>query len=93
MFRSRAVLLSAAPKDGQLVLVRARLTLYEARGDYQLAVESLQPAGHGALQLAFEALKKKLESEGLFGAERKKPLPAFIKRLALITSPRGCSHP
>jgi exodeoxyribonuclease VII large subunit len=91
MFRSRAALLSAAPRDGQMVLVRARLTLYETRGDYQLAVESLQPAGQGALQLAFEALKKKLASEGLFEAERKKTLPAYIKRLALITSPRGAA--
>lgn len=91
MFRSRAMLLDAAPKDGQLVLVRARLTLYEARGDYQLAVESMQPAGQGALQLAFEQLKRKLDAEGLFAAARKKPLPAFVKRLALITSPRGAA--
>lgn len=91
MFRSRAVLLSAAPKDGQMVLVRARLTLYEARGDYQLAVESMQPAGQGALQLAFEQLKRKLDAEGLFRIERKKPLPAFVNRLALITSPRGAA--
>jgi exodeoxyribonuclease VII large subunit len=91
MFRSRASLLSAPPKDGQMVLVRARLTLYEARGDYQLAVESMQPAGQGALQLAFEQLKRKLDAEGLFRIERKKPLPAFVKRLALITSPRGAA--
>lgn len=91
MFRSRAALLGAAPKDGQMVLVRARLTLYEARGDYQLAVESMQPAGQGALQLAFEQLKRKLDAEGLFRIERKKPLPAFVNRLALITSPRGAA--
>lgn len=91
MFRSRAMLLDAAPKDGQLVLVRARLTLYEARGDYQLAVESMQPAGQGALQLAFEQLKRKLDGEGLFAVARKKPLPTFVKRLALITSPRGAA--
>ena len=91
MFRNRAMLLGAAPKDGQMVLVRARLTLYEARGDYQLAVESMQPAGQGALQLAFEQLKQKLEAEGLFRAENKKPLPAFVKRLALITSKSGAA--
>jgi exodeoxyribonuclease VII large subunit len=91
MFRNRAMLLGSAPKDGQMVLVRARLTLYEARGDYQLAVESMQPAGQGALQLAFEQLKQKLEAEGLFRAENKKPLPAFVKRLALITSKSGAA--
>lgn len=91
MFRNRAMLLESAPKDGQLVLVRARLTLYEARGDYQLAVESMQPAGDGALQLAFEQLKQKLDAEGLFQPQRKQALPRFIKRLALITSPRGAA--
>jgi exodeoxyribonuclease VII large subunit len=91
MFRNRAILLESKPKDGQLVLVRARLTLYEARGDFQLAVESMQPAGQGALQIAFEQLKQKLDSEGLFNPQSKKLLPAFIKRLALITSPRGAA--
>ena len=91
MFKNRAMLLESAPKDGQLVLVRARLTLYEARGDYQLAVESMQAAGQGALQLAFEQLKQKLDSEGLFNHQAKKPLQPFIKRLALITSPRGAA--
>lgn len=91
MFRNRAMLLESAPKDGQLVLVRARLTLYEARGDYQLAVESMQAAGQGALQIAFEQLKQKLDGEGLFNSQRKKPLAPFIKRLALITSPRGAA--
>jgi len=91
MFKNRAMLLESTPKDGQLVLVRARLTLYEARGDYQLAVESMQAAGQGALQLAFEQLKQKLDSEGLFNPQSKKPLQPFIKRLALITSPRGAA--
>lgn len=91
MFRNRAMLLESAPKDGQLVLVRARLTLYEARGDYQLAIESMQPAGDGALQLAFEQLKQKLDAEGLFQPQRKNALPRLIKRLALITSPRGAA--
>ncbi len=91
MFRNRAILLSAPVKDGQLVLVRARVTLYEARGEYQLSVESIEPAGQGALQLAYERLKATLAAEGLFAAERKRPLPLWLKRLGLITSPRGAA--
>ena len=91
MFRNRAMYLSTALKDGQQILVRARLTLYEARGDYQLSIESAEPAGQGALQQAFEQLKAKLDAEGLFNSDRKKPLPLFSKRLALITSPRGAA--
>lgn len=91
MFRSRAMYLPQPVKDGQQVLVRARVTLYEPRGDYQLAVESIEPAGQGALQQAFEALKRKLEAEGLFAPARKKPLPIFVRRLALLTSPRGAA--
>jgi exodeoxyribonuclease VII large subunit len=91
MFRNRAMLLSAPIKDGQLVLVRARVTLYEARGEYQLSVESIEPAGQGALQLAYERLKAKLDAEGLFATDRKRPLPRWLKRLGLITSPRGAA--
>lgn len=91
MFRNRALLLSGPIKDGQLVLVRARVTLYEARGEYQLSVESIEPAGQGALQLAYERLKATLAAEGLFAAERKRPLPLWLKRLGLITSPRGAA--
>lgn len=91
MFRNRAMLLPAPIQDGQLVLVRARVTLYEARGEYQLSVESIEPAGQGALQLAYERLKAKLMAEGLFAAERKRPLPLWLKRLGLITSPRGAA--
>lgn len=91
MFRNRAMYLPAALKDGQQILVRARLTLYEARGDYQLSVESAEPAGQGALQLAFEQLKARLDAEGLFHHDRKRPLPSVPKRLALITSPRGAA--
>ncbi|MBP7370960.1 MAG: exodeoxyribonuclease VII large subunit, partial [Arenimonas sp.] len=87
MFRNRALYVTTPIKDGQLVLVRARVTLYEARGDYQLAIESIDAAGHGALQLAFDRLKAQLEAEGLFSTQRKKPLPSFIKRLAILTSP------
>lgn len=91
MFRNRALYLTVPLKDGQQILVRARLTLYEARGDYQLSVESAEPAGQGALQLAFEQLKAKLDAEGLFSASNKRPLPPLLKRLALITSPRGAA--
>jgi len=91
LFRQRALLLRFRPGDGQKVLARARLSLYEPRGDYQLIVEHLEPAGEGALRQAFEALKAKLEAEGLFAAERKRSLPQFPRRLALITSPRGAA--
>ncbi|MBP7370659.1 MAG: exodeoxyribonuclease VII large subunit, partial [Arenimonas sp.] len=89
--RNRALYVTPPIKDGQLVLVRARVTLYEARGDYQLAIESIDAAGHGALQLAFDRLKVQLEAEGLFSTQRKKPLPSFIKRLAILTSPNGAA--
>lgn len=91
MFKSRAMYVTTPIKDGQLVLVRARVTLYEARGDYQLAVESIEAAGEGALQLEFERLKKQLEAEGLFASARKQALPPYIKRLAIMTSPNGAA--
>ena len=91
MFKNRAIYITTPIKDGQLVLVRARVTLYEARGEYQLSVESIEAAGEGALQLAFERLKKQLESEGLFAVDRKKALPTFIQRLAIMTSPNGAA--
>jgi exodeoxyribonuclease VII large subunit len=91
LFRQRAGLLRFRPADGQKVIARARLSLYEPRGDYQLIVESLEPAGEGALRQAFEALKIKLDAEGLFTAERKRSLPRFPRRLALLTSPRGAA--
>lgn len=91
LFRQRAGLLRFRPADGQKVIARARLSLYEPRGDYQLIVESLEPAGEGALRQAFEALKIKLDAEGLFAAERKRSLPRFPRRLALLTSPRGAA--
>lgn len=91
LFRQRAGLLRFRPADGQKVVARARLSLYEPRGDYQLIVESLEPAGEGALRQAFEALKLKLDAEGLFAAERKRSLPRFVRRLAVITSPRGAA--
>jgi exodeoxyribonuclease VII large subunit len=79
------------PEDGLHVTVRGSISVYEARGEYQIYVENIDPIGLGALQLAFEQLKKRLEAEGLFAAERKKPLPMLPSRIGLITSPRGAA--
>src|SRR5271167_851256 len=79
------------PEDGLKVSVRGSVSVYEARGEYQIYVESLEPLGRGALQLAFEQLKKQLEAEGLFDAARKKPLPLLPSRIGLITSPTGAA--
>jgi exodeoxyribonuclease VII large subunit len=91
LFRQKALLLRFAPRDGALVLARGRLTLYEARGDYQLVLEHLEDSGEGALRRAFEELKARLAAEGLFAAERKRPLPRFVRRLGVLTSPRGAA--
>ena len=88
-FRGNQRALSALPKDGMQVLVRARVSLYEGRGDYQLIVESLEEAGEGALRRAFELLKNRLAVEGLFDNAHKKPLPRLPKRIGIITSPSG----
>ena len=77
------------PQDGLSVLARGRVDVYEARGEYQLIVEILEPQGFGAQQVAFEQLKKKLAAEGLFAADRKRPLPRFPRRIGMVTSPRG----
>ena len=79
------------PEDGLKVTVRGSIGLYEQRGEYQIYVETMDPAGRGALQLAFEQLKRKLESEGLFDASHKKPLPRLPSRIGLITSPNGAA--
>jgi exodeoxyribonuclease VII large subunit len=79
------------PEDGLHVTVRGSISVYEARGEYQIYVENVEPVGLGALQLAFEQLKKRLEAEGLFAARRKKPLPMLPSRIGLITSPRGAA--
>src|SRR5215831_3498131 len=79
------------PEDGLKVTVRGSISVYEQRGEYQIYVESIEPVGRGALQLAFEQLKKRLEAEGLFDAGRKKPLPVLPSRIGLITSPRGAA--
>lgn len=79
------------PEDGLKVIVRGSVSVYEARGEYQIYVESIEPLGLGALQLAFEQLKKRLEAEGLFDPARKKPLPLLPQRIGLITSPTGAA--
>lgn len=91
LFKQKAIYLRFAPRDGALVLVRGRVTLYEARGEYQLVLEHMEEAGEGALRMAFEALKQSLAAEGLFAPERKRALPRFIGRLAVITSPTGAA--
>ena len=91
MYRSAHRYLKFKPQDGLAVLARGRLDLYEARGEYQLVVEFLEPQGHGALQLAFEQLKRKLAAEGLFDAARKRPLPRYPRRIGIVTSPRGAA--
>ena len=90
-FRSSHRYWKFKPRDGLAVLARGRVDVYEARGEYQLLVEMLEPQGLGALQLAFEQLKKKLAAEGLFEAARKRPLPRFPRRIGIVTSPRGAA--
>jgi exodeoxyribonuclease VII large subunit len=90
-FRSAHRFWKFKPQDGLAVLARGRIDVYEARGEYQLLVELLEPQGLGALQLAFEQLKKKLAAEGLFAAEHKRPLPRFPRRIGIVTSPRGAA--
>ena len=91
MFRTQARLLRFRPENGLQVLARGRITVYEARGELQLSAEYLEPKGAGALQIAFEQLKQKLQAEGLFDAERKKKIPALPRRIGVVTSPRGAA--
>ena len=91
MFRNRNLLVRFRPADGQQVMIRARVSFFEARGEFQLVAEHIEPAGEGALRRAFEALKAKLDQEGLFDAARKQPLPAFPRRVGLVTSPSGAA--
>ena len=90
-FRNAARLLRFRPENGKLFRARGRVSTYEGRGEYQLIVEVLEPAGLGALQLAFEQLKEKLEKEGLFKQERKRPIPAFPRRIGVVTSPKSAA--
>lgn len=88
-FRNNALRCRQQPGNGAQVVATGRVSVYEGRGDYQLIVESLEPAGEGALRAAFEALKQRLLAQGLFDAQHKKPLPAFAGKVAVVTSPTG----
>lgn len=89
LFRREAQMLRFQPADGMSVLVRGRLSVYESRGQLQLIADTIEPRGAGALQVAFEQLKRRLAAEGLFEAERKRTLPAFPRCIGVITSPHG----
>ncbi len=91
MFRMRNMHLPFRPEDGMQVLLRARIGLYEARGEYQLIVDHMEQAGDGALRRAFEALKQRLDKEGLFDSARKRPLPALPRCIGVVTSPTGAA--
>jgi len=91
MFKGKNSAVRFQPKDGDMVRLRARVTFYGPRGDCQLSVESMESAGEGALQQAFERLKNTLQTEGLFSPEHKKPLPTQPERVAIITSPVGAA--
>ncbi len=91
MFRSKAQALTFKAENGMKVLARGRVGLYEPRGDFQFIIEQLEDAGAGQLQRQFEQLKAQLQAEGLFASEQKKPLPAFPRRIGVITSPTGAA--
>jgi len=91
MFRSQARLLRFRPENGMQIVLRGRVTVYEDRGELQLSAECLEPKGAGALQIAFEQLKAKLEAEGLFEPSRKKPVPALPRSIGIVTSPQGAA--
>ena len=90
-FKTQVRAMKFRPENGLHVTVRGSISVYEARGDYQIYVESIEPVGLGALQLAFDQLKKRLEAEGLFSPDRKKPLPMLPRCIGLITSPTGAA--
>lgn len=91
MFRNRSVLVRFPVKDGARVLARGRVSLYEARGEFQVVIDHLEEAGEGALRRRFEELKRKLLAEGLFEAAHKQPLPVLPRRIGVITSPTGAA--
>jgi len=91
MFRSFNQRVRETPREGDQVRIRGKVTLYENRGDFQIIVEQIEPAGTGALQQAFEALKARLQQEGLFDVARKKPLPTLPRRIGVVTSPTGAA--
>jgi exodeoxyribonuclease VII large subunit len=90
-FRSANTRIRFRPTDGLHVRARGRLSVYEARGDYELIVEALDPVGAGALRIAFEQLRDRLQAEGLFAKELKRPLPVFPRRVGIVTSPTGAA--
>lgn len=91
MFRGQNQLLKFLPEDGLQVICSGRVSVYEPRGEYQVVVELMEPKGMGALQLAFEQLKERLEKEGLFDPAHKKPIPFFPQRIGIVTSPTGAA--
>src|SRR5688572_23018263 len=91
MFRSAVRSLKFKPEDGLHVIVRGRISVYEPKGEYQLVCEQMEPHGLGALQLAFEQLKRRLQSEGLFDAARKRALPALPRKIGIVTSLDGAA--
>ena len=91
MFRSQAVRLRFQPRQGMRVLARGRVTLYEARGEFQMVLDHMEEAGEGALRRAFEELKARLQAEGLFDEGRKRPLPAYARRIGVLTSATGAA--
>jgi exodeoxyribonuclease VII large subunit len=90
-FRTQAIRLKFRPEDGLKLIVRGSVSVYEPRGEYQIYVEHIEPSGVGALQLAFEQLKKRLGAEGLFDEARKKPLPLLPGRIGMVTSTKGAA--
>lgn len=91
MFKNRQSGIRFTPENGMQVMARANIGLYEGRGEFQLIIESLEPAGTGSLQIAFEALKQKLAAEGLFAEDHKQPLPVFPEIIGIITSATGAA--
>ncbi|AND68322.1 exodeoxyribonuclease VII [Dyella thiooxydans] len=91
MFKMKSSRLTFKPMDGMQVLVRAKVGLYEPRGEFQLVAEAMEPSGEGALRRAFDQLKARLDAEGLFDAAHKRPLPRYIRRLGVITSATGAA--
>jgi exodeoxyribonuclease VII large subunit len=91
VFRSSARLLRFRPENGMQVVIRGRVTIYEERGELQISAEYIEPKGAGALQIAFEQLKAKLQAEGLFDQSRKKPIPTMPRRIGIVTSPQGAA--
>src|SRR3989475_6247992 len=91
MFRSSARLLRFRPENGMQIVLRGRVTIYEDRGELQISAEYLEPKGAGALQVAFEQLKAKLEAEGLFDSSRKKAIPVLPSRIGIVSSPQAAA--